>query len=88
MMIYGFQKKTELQINAMKKSGCKMSSTDGLIGNGVYNINKNYKKYNAEHYYKTLQDIYRRKNSDLLKNGFPKIWSLGFLKIHNCLSHL
>ena len=27
----------------MKKSGCKMSSTDGLIGNGVYNENKNIK---------------------------------------------
>jgi hypothetical protein len=30
----------------MKKSGCKMSSTDGLIGNGIYYENK---KYNAEH---------------------------------------
>jgi hypothetical protein len=36
MMIYGSQKKKiELQINAMKKSGCKMSSTDGLAGNGI-----------------------------------------------------
>lgn len=78
-------KKIELQINAMKKSGRKMSSTDGFFGNGVYDINKNYKKYNAEHYYTTLQNIYRRKNSDLLKNGFPKIWLLGFLKIHNCV---
>ena len=38
-----------------------MSSTDGLFGNGVYDINKNYKKYNAEHYYTTLQNIYRKK---------------------------
>jgi len=30
-----FPKKIELQINAMKKSGCKMSSTDGLAGNGI-----------------------------------------------------
>ena len=82
-----FPKKLELQINAMKKSGCKMSSTDGLIGNGPYNINKNalYKKYNAEHYYKILQNIYKRKNSNLLENGFPKIWTLDFLKIHNCV---
>ena len=62
-----------------------MSSTEGLFGNGVYDINKNYKKYNAEHWYTILQNIYRRKNSDLLKNGFPKIWSLEFLKIHNCV---
>ena len=80
-----FPKKIELQLNAMKKSGCKMSSTDGLIGNGVYNENKKYKKYNAEHYFATLQNIYRRKNSDLLENGFPEIWSLDFLKIHNCV---
>jgi len=78
-------KKIELQINAMKKSGCKMSSTDGLIGNGVYDINKNYKKYNGEHHYNTLQNIYKKKGSNLLNNGFPKIWSHDFLKIHNCV---
>ena len=31
-----FPKKIELQINAMKQLGCKMSCTDGLIGNGIY----------------------------------------------------
>lgn len=80
-----FPKKIELQLNAMKLSGCKLSSTDGLIGKGVYDPNKSYKKYNAEHYYKTLQSIYRRKNSNLLDNGFPQLWSLDFLKIHNCI---
>tara|TARA_Y100001958_G_scaffold89951_1_gene61217 strand:+ start:3304 stop:4023 length:720 start_codon:yes stop_codon:yes gene_type:complete len=80
-----FPKKIELQINAMKICGCKMSSTDGLIGNGDYDENKNYKKYNAEHYYTTLQNIYRRKNSNLLEKGFPQIWTLDFLKIHNCV---
>ena len=80
-----FPKKLELQINAMKKSGCKMSSTDGLIGKGIYDETKKYKKYNAEHYYKILQNIYRRKKSDLLENGFPEIWTLDFLKIHNCI---
>lgn len=80
-----FPKKIELQINAMKKSGCKMSSTDGLLGNGIYDVNKNYKKYNAEHHYITIQNKYKRKNSNLLENGFPKIWSLDFLKIHNCV---
>ena len=78
-------KKIELQINAMKKTGCKMSSTDGLIGKGVYNKNVKYKKYNAEHMYKALQKIYKNKNSKLLKNGFPKIWTNDLLKIHNCI---
>ena len=80
-----FPNKLELQINAMKKSGCKMSSTDGLIGKGIYDKTKKYKKYNAEHYYKRLQHIYRKKNSNLLEKGFPEIWTLDFLKIHNCI---
>ena len=80
-----FPKKIELQINAIKNSGCKMCSTDGLLGNGVYDKNKKYKKYNAEEHYITLQNIYRKKNSNLLENGFPKIWTFDFLKIHNCI---
>jgi len=77
--------KLELQIKGMKESGCKMSSTDGLIGIGVYNSTKIYKKYNAEYHYKTLQDIYSNNGSNLLVNGFPKIWTLDFLNIHNCI---
>lgn len=77
--------KIELQLDAMKKTGCKMSSSDGLIGNGIYDSNKTYKKYNAEHYLNTLQNIYKNKGSKLLDNGFPDIWNLEFLKIHNCM---
>ena len=62
-----------------------MSSTDGLIGTGIYDITKKYKKYNAEYYYKMLQDIYSRRGSNLLVNGFPNIWDNEFLKIHNCI---
>ena len=80
-----FPNKIELQLKAMRETGCKMSSTDGLIGNGIINPTKSYKKYNAEHYYKTLQYIYKSKGSNLLDNGFPKIWTLDFLKIHNCM---
>jgi hypothetical protein len=69
----------------MQETGCKMSSTDGLIGNGIFEPKKSYKKYNAEHFYNTLQRIYKRKNSNLLNNGFPKIWNLNFLRIHNCV---
>ncbi len=74
--------KIELQVNAMKKSNCKMCCTDGLIGNGVYNENIRYSKYNAEYYYTVLNQIY--KESTLLNNGFPTIWNLDFIKIHNC----
>lgn len=80
-----FQNKITTQIKQMKETGCQMSSTDGLIGKGLYNENNKYKKYNAEHYYKVLQNIYKRKGSNLLDNGFPKIWDKNFIKIHNCI---
>tara|TARA_B100000902_G_C27212399_1_gene865125 strand:- start:321 stop:1034 length:714 start_codon:yes stop_codon:yes gene_type:complete len=81
-----FPKKLELQINAlMKNNNCKMCSTDGLIGNGIYDKNKKYKKYNSEYFFKELQKKYRKKGSHLLDNGFPDIWDLNFLKIRNCI---
>lgn len=80
-----FPNKIEIQLKAMRETGCKMSSTDGLIGNGIFDPTKSYEKYNAEHNYKTLQYIYNRKRSSLLNNGFPIIWNLHFLKIHNCV---
>jgi len=84
----------------MIKTECKMSCTDGLIGNGVHNPNKKYLPYNAKHninivfgiskrnakhYYRTLLSIYIKKGSNLLRKGFPDIWTLDFLKIHNCI---
>jgi len=80
-----FPRKLELQIEAMKKTGCKMSCTDGLIGEGVYNKNVPYKRYNAEHYFETLKNIYRSKGSSFLENGFPEVWMKEFVEIHNCL---
>jgi glycosyltransferase involved in cell wall biosynthesis len=77
--------KIELQIKAMKETGCKMSSTDGLLGQGIYDNNRSYPKYNAEYYYNCLQDIYKNKGSNLLDNGFPSVWDLNFLRIHNCI---
>jgi len=80
-----FPNKIELQLKAIQKTGFKMSSTDGLIGKGTYNVNKSYKKYIAEQHFKKLQNIYKNKGSNLLENGFPSIWNLDFLKIHNCV---
>jgi len=80
-----FPQKIELQIEAMKETKCKMSCTEGLIGDGIYNPEKKYNKYNSQHYYSTLRNIYQSKGSGLLNNGFPKIWNLDFLKVHNCV---
>lgn len=80
-----FPDKIQKQINAMKKTGCNMSSTEGLFGVGIYNPNKSYKSYNSKRFYNKLQDIYKKKQSTLLINGFPDIWDSKFLKIHNCM---
>ena len=46
---------------------------------------KNIKNILLKLIIKTLQNIYKRKGSNLLDNGFPQIWNLDFLKIHNCI---
>ncbi len=78
-------RKLELQIKAMKETGCRMSSTDGLYGEGRYNPSKTYKAYNASHYFDRIQWIFRCKGSSLLETGFPRIWNLEFMQVHNCM---
>lgn len=80
-----FPRKLKLQIEAMKRTNCKMSSTDGFYGRGVYRKGKKYKKFIAEQHVKTVKDIYMKKGSNILDKGFPKIWNLEFMKIHNCM---
>ena len=79
-----FPNKIEIQLNKMKETNCEMSCTEGLIGNGIYDASKNYKVYNRQHYFNVLRKIYRKAGSNSLENGFPFIWDLNFLKIHNC----
>jgi glycosyltransferase involved in cell wall biosynthesis len=80
-----FPKKLQLQIEAMKETGCQMSSTDGYIGCGEYDKNQNYQKYNGECFYDAIRNIHRRKGSRLMENGYPRIWTLNFLLVHNAM---
>lgn len=81
-----FPNKLTLQVNAMKETGCKMSSTDGCVGRGPYVPTKTYKKYNAEFFWKRLQSKFKKKNkSELIENGFPRIWDKNFINTHNCM---
>lgn len=73
------------QLTAMTKTGCKMSCTEGLIGEGIFDTNTKYRKYNSDHFFDILRDIYRRKYNDALKNGFPDIWNYDFIRVHNCI---
>ena len=84
---YWLQNKIELQINSMKNNNCKMSSSDGYIGYGVYNNNKIYKKYNKDNYFAGIKNKYIINNGGkyFKNNDFPDIWTLDFIKIHNCI---
>jgi glycosyltransferase involved in cell wall biosynthesis len=77
--------KLKLQMEAMKASGCKMSCTEGFLGDEMYDPNKTYKKYNSEHFMEYLKKIFKDKGSDRLDRGFPKVWKSDFLEIHNCV---
>tara|TARA_Y100000389_G_C17319662_1_gene442358 strand:- start:85 stop:807 length:723 start_codon:yes stop_codon:yes gene_type:complete len=81
---YWLPDKLEKQIRNMEKSKCLISCTDGFIGNGVYDDKKQYSIYNKEKYQNIIKGIFNRKGCDLMKNGFPTIWTKEFVDIHNC----
>ena len=80
--------KLELQIPHMKATGCKMSSTEALIGKGPFDKNKKYKRFNAEHSLRYIAWVYRKSGvyipEFLLDGIFPPVWNLKFLKVNNC----
>lgn len=80
-----FPRKLELQLLAMKRTGLKMSCTDGLIGRGIYDSQKKYLVYNKEACYQQIRDIFTNKGSNLLDNGFPDSFTLELIQIHNCI---
>jgi len=81
-----FPQKVELQIESLQKyPNCKMSCTEALFGAGPYDTEKIYKKYNSEQFFQTLHRIYKQKKSNALDRGFPTVWNLSFLRIHNCI---
>ena len=69
--------KLEIQIDEMKKNNIDMSYTDGYIGKGFYDKNKDNKIYNKEFYFNEL----KKYNID----DFPKILDYNFIKIHNLI---
>lgn len=78
--------KIELQLKKMKETGCKVSCTEGFAGEGVYNSNKKYKLFHREHFWKSLNNIFKRKNKLHLLNKYynSEIWTEEFLLVHNC----
>jgi glycosyltransferase involved in cell wall biosynthesis len=77
-------RKLEIQITAMRETGCKMSCTEGWIGSGPYDNRRTYSLYNGEHYRDDIRNIYRSRGSSAVDSGYPRIWDRAFLDIHNC----
>jgi glycosyltransferase involved in cell wall biosynthesis len=85
--------KLEIQLEAMKESGIKFSSTEGFYGEGVFNKEINYQLYNNEKYLSVISKKYSRTkfSSSFLERIkgksfiYPDIWTYDFLKIHNCV---
>ena len=52
---YWLPKKLELQLSEMKNKNIGFSCTDGYFGYGIYDKNKKYSVYNAEHHFKKIK---------------------------------
>ena len=76
--------KLEMQIKAMKETGCRLSSTDGVGSQGVFYPNKKCIIFNQGRI-GFFQQLFRNKGSNLLDTGFPTIWNREFMKVHNLM---
>ena len=78
-------KKLEVQVDELENSNEKFSSTEGYYGEGIYDSNIEYKKYNSEHFYKILKKKYKKTN--FLKDLFQKYGIMNFLMFITVLSN-
>ena len=79
-------KKLEVQVDELENSNEKFSSTEGYYGEGIYDSNIEYKKYNSEHFYKILKKKYKKTNF-LKKGSFQKYGIMNFLMFITVLSN-
>lgn len=80
--------KVELQLEMMEKNGCKISCTEGYTGRDIFSYQlceeNKYQKYLTELLMNAHKNIFVQQNSNLLNNGYPELWTLDMIKIHNC----
>ncbi len=78
-----FPNKIESQLNAMKRTGCKMSCTEGICGVGMYDSNIKYPKMLTEKYLELFKKTYKKEGNDMLKDGYPEIFNKNLIKVRN-----
>jgi glycosyltransferase involved in cell wall biosynthesis len=78
-----FSNKLTLQIEAMKRTGTRMSCSEALIGNEAYDSSKTYEKFNLEKCYEYISSVFHRKGK--MFNGFPELFELDFIQTNNSI---
>ena len=79
-----FPTKIEKQLIEMKNTNCKLSCTEALIGNGIYNSTTNYSRYLSQYSKNWICHLYNKIGIDL-QSGLPNIWDLKFMQTNNCV---
>jgi len=89
---YWMPNKLELQINKLESTEHKMSCSEAIANNGIYDKENNNKLYNQELMYNEISKIYKASSIKkqftknlIFKFEYPEIWNGKFLKIHNCI---
>ncbi len=79
-----FEEKLDLQINKLETTDHKMSSTEALIGYGIFDPNKQYKKFLSEFYIKKIEKKNTRNPFKYIFRDFvfPEIWDRDFVTRH------
>jgi hypothetical protein len=58
-----------------------MSCSEAVTCKGPYSISEKYIRYNSEQHFEYLNNKY----GGYLIDGFPFIWDLNFIEVHNCI---
>ena len=77
--------KLEIQLNNLNGTGLKMSSTDALIGEGIYDKKLKYKSFLNDYYYKKIKkSIFRNYFVNRFKKlTYPKAFTKEFISTVN-----
>ena len=80
--------KVELQLQALKKTDCKISCTEAYAVGENFDyklcLENTHQKYLTEVFMIAHKNIFIQQNSNILDNGYPEIWNLDLIKVHNC----
>lgn len=75
--------KLDYQVNAMKQYAVEASCSEGLRGEGRYQLTENYPLYNGEFWKSRLDDVLKTNGYNCTADKLPVIWDQNFIEKHN-----